>query len=478
MTIKDFFNCETVFAPSQISALKSVGKFSEELGSECKLVGGAVRDCLLGKGNKDLDFVCKKPYELAEKIADSVEITTGNRPNVPIFRKFGTAQVVYKDGNGNREELEFVLPRKETYNPDSIKPEVDTGGSFKDDAFRRDFTLNALYLGVEDDEWMKVYDLTGMGLDDLKNGLLRTPRDFDITFQDDPSRLLRLARFSSCKDFEIEQNTFESARRNREEIHRVPEEMVMQSMRRGIVCNSYVDVADKLGFLSELIPEIEEIRGLEQPKEHHIHDVWTHTKEVVNYLPPDHRIKFAGLWHDMGKGKTLEELGTFYKHEINSEEMAREWLKKYKFSKNDINDIAYLTRNHMATLYLINGKMTDKAIRRFAKKHNQEGKDYTDELIAFARADAKASGVHHEEDIERIDGLERKIFEAQEKLHIGEGKKFELAINGNDVMRVLNIPPSKRVGEVLGKLEELVIDQELSNDETELTAYLETEMKK
>jgi poly(A) polymerase len=468
----EFYRCDSVFTPSQLSALKVVGEASEQLNAKCKLVGGAVRDCLLGKGNKDLDFVCRKPYQVAEKIADYVEETMDRRPKVPVFRKFGTAQVVYRDENGNREELEFVLPRKETYSPDSIKPQVDTGGTFRDDAFRRDFTLNALYLGVEKNEWMQVDDITGRGLDDLRDGILKTPRDPDITFRDDPSRLLRLARFASCKGFDIDDETFESARKNSDEIHRVPKEMVMQSMKRGIVCDGYTDVADDLNILPELIPQIENIRHLKQPRQHHRYDVWTHTKKLMDYLPPEYRLKFSGLFHDIGKGKAHREQGNFHDHEEYSEEIAHKWLRKYKFSNTDIDEITYIVKNHMAPLYLINTPMTDKILRRFARKHNQEGKDYTDELLVFSRADANASGVHHISDIEKINKAEKRLYETQRQMNIGEGKKFELAVDGHDVMRILDIAPSKRVGEVLDELERLVIDQELPNDENALEDYI------
>jgi poly(A) polymerase len=476
---KSLGGCEEALSPGQLRALKAVGRASETVGGRCYLVGGAVRDCLLGKATKDLDFVCTRPYAVAEKVADEVGERTGGRPSVAIFPKFGTAQVPYYLEDGEREDLEFVLPRRETYTYDSIKPEVEPG-TFEEDALRRDFTLNALLLGVQGSEWMRVLDPTELGLEDLREGVLRTPLDPDTTFRDDPSRLFRLARFAACKGFYADPGTLAAARRRAGEINakvrrggdprpRVPREAIRQMMDKGIVCDGYLETLDSTGVLEEAIPEVSPLKGLEQRGERPLCDVWGHTLEVVDTLPPTKELRWAGLFHDLGKATALEKEASFAGHELESERLARGIAERLKFSNDDTRRIAHLVRRHMDLISLVSQEeVTGRQLRRFSIEND----GYESDLFELARADCKASGARGLKYEKRLSELEGGVRETQRELGMSSGAPFSLAVDGRDVMRVLAIPPSPRVGRELRDLRDAVIEGIVPNRRADMLEFL------
>lgn len=473
--------CDQTFDDNQLEILREVGKIADQIGERCYLVGGAVRDCLLGKENKDLDLVCSDSEALVDALADNMEKDFGKRPTVAKFKKYGTFQIKMQG-----EEIEFVNPRKETYTYESHKPEFIEVGSFTDDAYRRDFTLNTLFLGIQKDDWMQVSDLTGKGFEDLKAGILRTPLNPDTTFTDDPSRLFRLARFKACKGFEIEEETLLSARRNAHEVdelvmrdgewkERVPRESVRQMMDKGIICDDYFETLDNLNLLEVVIPEIEAMKDYKQLSKHHLWDVWNHTLKVIKELPKVKELKWAGLFHDSGKPNTFDKYGSFHGHEKESAEIAKKVMTRLKFSNDDIRRISHIIRHHMEPLNLIildnprrGQTLSNSAIRRFTVRND----GYESDLIDFAYADTKGSGVHWKSDWKKLEVLEDRISEVQMGLGMSGGQKFQLAISGYDIMDTLQIKPGIRIGEIQRDLKEKVIDGVINNERKELIEYM------
>ena len=501
MAEKILQECSDSLDESVLGVLRDVGKASENLGERCYVAGGLVRDCLLGIGGKDIDLVCSDSEKVAEVIADISLAERGKRPTITKFKKFGTYQLRFRD-----EDLELVDPRRETYTYQSHKPETVEEGSFLDDALRRDFTLNALFLGIQNDDWMNIIDLTGKGIDDLKRGILRTPLDPDTTFIDDPSRIFRLARFKACKGFDIAPETTASARKNSAEVnvplydaintrlpsgeiktekiltkeHRVPREFVRQEMDRGILCKGYVKTLDDLSVLEQVIPEVELMKDCEQPEEHHLYDVWTHTLKTIDNLPQVKELRWAGLFHDIGKPPNHDKCGTFHGHESESEKVSQGIMERFKFSNDDIRRISHIIKHHMDVLGLISQddprhkkKISDRSIRRFAVKND----GYESDLIEFAYADTKASGVHWKEDHKKIERLENRLRDLELDLGMAGGSKFKLAVTGYDIMNTLNIKPGIGIGEVQKKLTDQILDGTLKNDREELIKFMKREIE-
>jgi len=487
MVQKPLQDCLVTLDDKVVNILKNIGKTSDKLGERCYVAGGLVRDCLLGIGGKDIDLVCSNSERIVDGLAEEnkLDLNKKGQPKFAKFRKYGTFQVKMDD-----EEVELVNPRKETYIYESHKPNKVEEGTFLDDAMRRDFTLNTLFLGIQRDDWMDVIDLTGRGVDDLKDGILKTPLDPDITFVEDPSRLFRLARFKACKDFDIDPETLASAKKNAHEVNefievenkkgdkvikeRVPRESVRQMMDKGIVCDTYLETLDEIGLLSLIIPEVEDMKDCTQSQEHHLCDVWEHTLRVVNEMPPVKEMKWAGLFHDIGKPSTFDRRGNFYDHEKESEKMAREIMTRLKFSNDDIRYISHIVGHHMNILNLINQdthkqkKPTNRAIRRFAVKND----GYESDLIEFAYADTKASGIHWKSDHRKIEEFETRLREMELDLGMTMGSKFKLAVNGYEIMQTLHIKPGIKVGEVQKELTSKILDGTLKNNKEDLLEYM------
>lgn len=447
-----------------INTLRIIGELSEKIGVKTYLVGGAVRDTIIGKKNKDLDFVSSNSEKITNAIATYVKSKTGKKPKIA-FHETKLTRIMRAFG----QELEFVDPRKESYYKDSIKPIVHKVKSFKEDALRRDFTLNALYINILPKNWMEIIDLTGKGLTDLRNGTLRTPLNPRITFSDDPTRLLRLARFSACKIFKIEITTLRSAKSTSKQIKRVPAELQKKELDRGILCNNYLYVLNEIGLIDEIFPELTNLKNLKQPKEHHKYDAFKHTIEVVGFLPKKYLLRWAGLFHDLGKYPMYKSTGQFYNHDKYSEEMAVKIMKRLKFSNTEIRYVRKVVKNHHRVLNLINSKYSDKAIRRLLVEYA----DIYNDLILFAEADVKSAGVHTRGDLIKIGKLKTDIKRVKTKLVKETGESFTLAVNGNDIIKILKLKKGgKIVGIILKDIKDQVIDQKIKNNKQVLTNYI------
>jgi len=431
--------------------------------TRCYLVGGYVRDYLIGKEPKDIDCVCNNIDDVLAELE-----TILNAKNIhfkkQVYQAFGTRLYHFLE-----ENVEFVLPRRESYREyTSRNPEIKEG-TFKDDAFRRDFTVNAIYLSLNPEDYLKPVDLTKRGISDLKKMVLDTPLDPSITFNEDPLRMLRLARFYAVKGFKPVKRVVESCKKNANRLSIIKIERVEEEIMKSIVSPTYFEVLYELGLLFIVFPELKNIEGLKQEEKWHKNDVLIHTFLVVRCLPPIMRL--AGLYHDTGK-IIIKKTGTFYEHEKLSVEFARSRLHSLKFPKEIIDYTTFIIKNHMRLLFLLNEEqITSKATRRFMKEFG----DKICDLITFFKCDIYGDGVNIKEQIQKLETFMQQMKNVELSCPVPQ----KLAIDGNDVMRVLDLKHGGEiVGRILHEIMQKVVDQEIQNEKMILIEHVKTTYKK
>lgn len=439
-------------APQVDPALEEVGAAAEAIGARAWAVGGYVRDRLLGRDHPDLDVVVEdgRGLELAQAFAERV----GVRPPA-LFPRFGTAQV-----NWDGRLVEFASARAESYARDSRKPDVRPA-TLDEDLLRRDFTVNTLLM-----DWAgNVEDRLGAGLRDLEARLLRTPRDPRHTFDDDPLRMLRGIRLAAQLGFQLAPDLLPAMRELRERARppvlspeRVAEELrkMLVSPRPGLA----IDLLQQAGLLEVLVPELEAMRGVEQGGWHHA-DVYRHTLEALEMTPADLTVRLAALFHDAGKPATAAADGSFIGHDAVGADVTRAALQRLKFPHAEADRVARVVRLHMRPVYY-DSSWSDAAIRRLAR----DAGDVVDSLLAVARADIRASDYPEPE---KVDELAARVHRALTE----EPERVRPQVSGEDVMRVLGIPPGPRVGEVKRAVEEAVLEGRLAPDRESILTWLQ-----
>lgn len=423
---------------------------------KCFLVGGYVRDLLAGMQPKDIDCVCSfiDPFMVSlEKILSEKNI----HHDKSVYAAFGTILMHFLD-----EDVEFVMPRKESYRSyQSRNPTVEEG-TFEDDAFRRDFTVNSIYLSLNPENFCQPIDITGRGIADLRNKILDTPINPDITFSDDPLRMLRAARFVSVKGFKPAKRVIESSRKNAGRINIIVKDRIQEEIKKSIVSEKYFRVLDDLGLLDVIFPEVTPLRGMSQPSKYHAFDTFTHVMKVVECLPP--KLRIAGLYHDVGK-IIVKETGNFNGHPEISERLFRERFEELRFSRDFIHENAFIIRHHMIVLDLAyNQDLTGRAVRRFIADYRPR----LDDLFTFARCDKIAAGVDVDDGLLKIKNLENRVIDMIK----GVPEKKQLALSGKDVMETLKIHPGPSVGKIKDDVQHLVEEGVLQNDRDVLIDYI------
>ena len=419
--------------------LRLLKQASAEPGMRAWIVGGYVRDKLLGRPHPNPDVVVEggDALKLAERFAE----LAGAQPPVT-FERYGTAQVALPG-----HLVEFVTARAESYAPDSRKPDVRPA-SLEEDLRRRDFTINTLLMDLDG----KVHDLLG-GRKDLEARILRTPADPLRTFADDPLRMLRAVRFASELGFELAPDVLPAMREMKSRLAPpvISVERTADELRRMLTSERprlAIELLDAGGLLEVILPEVAACKGVLQSG-YHTHDVFGHTLLTVERAPRELVARLAALFHDVGKPSTATPDGAFTGHDVVGAELAKSALERLRFAQKEVEAVAKLVRLHLRPVYY-SSEWTDGAVRRLTRDTG----DLIEPLMALARADVAASAYPEPE---KLDELQARI---EAVLHEQPSRLAPL-VTGGDVMRVRGIGPGPEVGRIKQRLQELVIDGEI-----------------
>ena len=440
-----------------------IAETADTLGMECYVVGGYVRDIFLQRPSKDIDVVVVgSGIAMAEALGKQL----GRGAHVSVFKNFGTAQVKYSDQKENIE-IEFVGARKESYSHDSRKPIVEDG-SLQDDQNRRDFTINALALCLNKEHWGMLVDPFD-GMNDLKKGIIRTPLDPDITFSDDPLRMMRAIRFATQLNFHIEKETFAAIERNRKRIEIISKERIIDELgkiiRSDIPSRGFI-LLDDCKLLPIIFPEVAALKGTETIEGRGHKDNFYHSLAVLDNVALRSRnewLRWAALLHDIGKPRTKRydsRLGwTFHNHNFIGEKMIPGIFRKMKLPLNEkMKYVQKLVGLHMRPIVLAEEVVTDSAVRRLLF----DAGDDIDDLMLLCESDITSK---NREKVKRFrDNFElvrTKLREIEEKDSI---RNMKLPIRGEEIMETFGLPPSRPVGEILSAIKEAILDGKIPNE--------------
>jgi putative nucleotidyltransferase with HDIG domain len=445
---------------------QQIGGVADELQLETYVVGGYVRDIILQRPSKDIDFVCVgSGIILAQKVAE----TLGSEVRVSIFKSFGTAQIVYQG-----MELEFVGARKESYRSESRKPIVEDG-TLEDDQKRRDFTINALAISLNKESFGDLIDPFG-GQMDMKKKIIRTPLDPAITFGDDPLRMMRAIRFASQLNFDIEPDAFQAIISQAERLKIVSQERITDELNK-IILSPVPSYGFKLlfhsGLLNQFFPELVALHGVEYVGNKAHKDNFFHTLQVLDNVAKvsdDLWLRWAAILHDIAKPATKRydknHGWTFHGHEDRGARMTPSLFKRLKLPMNDrMEFVQNLVRLHLRPIPL-SKEVTDSAIRRLLF---DAGNDI-DALMKLCRADITSKNLDKvSRFLKNFDIVEQKIAEVEAKDHI---RNFQPPVTGDDIMKLYNIPPGRIIGDIKERIKEAILEGEIRNDKEEAMALL------
>jgi poly(A) polymerase len=445
---------------------KIVAELAEKEDIETYVVGGYVRDVLLKRKSPDIDFVVVgNGIEFAKKLAKKIN----PRIKVNIFKNFGTAMFVYKD-----MQIEFVGARKESYNRYSRKPIVEDG-SLEDDQKRRDFTINAMAISMNVDNLFELIDPFN-GLEDLKNKIIRTPQNADITFSDDPLRMMRAIRFATQLDFTICSEAYEAIKKNKERIKIVSSERISDELNK-IILSPKPSIGFKLlfdtGLLEIIFPEMSNLSGIEYVNGVGHKDIFQHTIKVLDNVAEKTDnlwIRWAAILHDIGKPKTKKFVNnnwTFHSHQFVGAKMIPDIFRRLRLPLNEkMKFVQKLVEMHHRPISLVNEPITDSAIRRLV----YDAGDELEDLMTLVESDITTQYDEKKQKFLRnFQNLRRKIKEVAEKDFI---RNWQPPIDGNEIMRILNLKPSKIVGELKLAIKDAILDGKIENSYQAAYNYL------
>ncbi|MBQ8652966.1 MAG: HD domain-containing protein [Alistipes sp.] len=437
---------------------RRIARIAKEQGVDAYVVGGYVRDYYLHRPSTDVDVVVVgSGIALAEALGREL------RTKVSVYKTFGTAMLRTRDG----VEVEFVGARRESYSRDSRKPQVEAG-SLEDDQRRRDFTINALAWSLSEERFGELVD-PFYGMEDLEDCLIRTPCDPDITFSDDPLRMMRAVRFASQLGFTIDDETFEAICRNAERIHIVSRERIITELNK-IVLSPVPSIGftllEKSGLLPLIVPELSALKGVEKRGKHAHKDNFRHTLQVVDNVArrsDDLWLRWAAVLHDVGKPQCKgydPKIGfTFHGHEVVGSKMVPAIFRRLKLPMNEhMKFVQKLVFLHLRPIILSEDLVTDSAVRRLLF----EAGDDVEQLMLLCEADI-TSGI--DEKVQRylknFELVRHKMKDLEERDRI---RNFQPPITGEIIMQTYGIPPCQLIGEIKEQIKNAILDGVIPNE--------------
>ena len=444
-----------------------LSRLADALGLRAFVVGGYVRDYYLRRPSTDIDVVVVgSGIELAEALAAELHA------KVSVVKPFGTAMVRTRDG----AEVEFVGARRESYTHDSRKPQVEPG-TLEDDQRRRDFTINAMAWSLNAATFGELVDPFG-GMEDLEDGIIRTPCDPDITFSDDPLRMMRAVRFASQLGFRIEEETFEAIRRNAARIRIVSRERIATELNKIVlspVPSIGLELLELTGLLALIFPELHALNGVERRGQHAHKDNFYHTLKVVDNVArrsDDLWLRWAAVLHDIAKPLTKAydpKVGwTFHGHEVLGSKMVPGIFRALKLPLNEhMKFVQKLVFLHLRPIILSEEMVTDSAVRRLLF----EAGDDIESLMTLCEADI-TSGIDAKVKryMANFELVRRKMKDLEERDRI---RNFQPPITGEIIMQTYGLPPCREIGEIKEVIKNAILDGEIPNEYAAAHALME-----
>lgn len=444
-----------------------IGEAADELHLDCYVVGGYVRDIFLERPSNDIDVVV---VGSGIKVADALRRKLGRKAHISVFKNFGTAQVKYKD-----LEVEFVGARRESYSHDSRKPIVEDG-TLEDDQNRRDFTINAMAIQLNKAHFGELVDPFG-GIEDLEDGIIRTPLDPDITFSDDPLRMMRCVRFATQLMFFIEDETFEALTRNADRLKIISGERICDElnkiMKSAQPSRGFVDL-QRSGLLNLILPELAALDIVEIKNGRAHKNNFYHTLEVLDNVAKKSDnlwLRWAALLHDIGKTRSKRwdpALGwTFHNHNFLGAKMVPDIFRRLKEPMDmKMKYVQKLVDLHMRPIVIADEVVTDSAVRRLL---NDAGDDI-DDLMTLCEADITSKNqVRKRQFLENFRMVREKIADLKERDY---KRLLQPVIDGNEIMEMFHLKPCREVGALKQCLKDAVLDNKVENEREPLMQLL------
>ena len=451
---------------------ETISNVGNEIGQDAFVIGGYVRDQLLNRETKDIDIVAiGSGIDFAKKTAKKLKSSP-----IKVFKSFGTAMIIVDD-----IEVQFVGARKESYRSNSRNPKIETG-TFEEDQKRRDFTINALAISLNSKDYGQLIDPFN-GLNDLKNKILKTPLDPNLTFSDDPLRMMRAIRFSSQLDFKIEKETLNAISKNADRIKIVAQERITEELNKIILSNrpsSGFKLLEETGLLKIIFPEFQLLKGIENINGKSHKDNFYHTLKVLDNILPFSNgnlwLRWAALLHDIAKPNTKRfnstQGWTFHGHEDKGARMVPSIFRKLKLPlDNKMKYVQKLVLLHLRPISLTNESITDSALRRLLF----EAGDELEDLMTLCKSDITSKNKEKKiKYLNRFENVKEKLRDLEDRDKI---KNWQPPIDGKEIMDTFNIKPCKEVGILKESIKNAILDGIIKNSYEDAKEYMLTKAK-